>query len=120
MEDVKIIIAFLWVATMLIYLLGDVIRIFAGDFSKGEMAGQPMKSSMWVIAAGIMAIPIVMIVLTVTLVNPINKVLNIIMALFFILFNLAGIKGYKAYDQLLLIVSFSFNFLVIFYAWTWV
>ena len=120
MEDIRIILAFLWVATMLIYLLGDVIRIFAGDFKAGEMDGKPMKPALWLVASIIMAIPIFMIVLTLILDIAISKILNIIMGIFFILFNLAGIKGYKAYDQFLLIVSFGFNLLVIVYAWTWV
>jgi len=120
MEDVQIILAFLWVATMLVYLLGDVTRIFAGDFKSGEINGKPVKSGMWLGASAIMVIPIIMIVLTLILTNPINKWLNIIMAIFFILFNLVGIKGFKAYDQFLLIVSFGFNFLVIIYAWNWI
>jgi len=37
MEDVKIILAFIWVATMLCFLLGDVLRIYAGDFKSGEI-----------------------------------------------------------------------------------
>ena len=120
MEDVRIIITFLWVATMLIYLLGDVMRIFAGDFKAGEMDGKPAKPVMWLGAAIIMVIPIIMIVLTLILHPLINKVMNIIIAIFFIIFNLAGIKGYKTYDQFLLIVSFGFNILIVWYAWIWI
>ncbi len=32
MEDIQINLSILWVALMLTYLLGDVIRIFSGDF----------------------------------------------------------------------------------------
>jgi len=39
MEDVKIILSTLWIVLMLTYLLGDVTRIFAGDFVAGEMEG---------------------------------------------------------------------------------
>lgn len=39
MVDVRIILSGLWVALMLTYLLGDVLRIFAGDAVPGEMAG---------------------------------------------------------------------------------
>ncbi|MFX1456083.1 MAG: DUF6326 family protein [Promethearchaeota archaeon] len=120
MEDVKIILTFIWVATMLIYLLGDVMRIFAGDFKPGEIDGKPVKPIMWLGIAIIMVIPIIMIILTLILSNPINKWINIIVAIFFLLFNLVGIKGYKAYDQFLLIVSFGFNILAIFYAWNWI
>ena len=105
MEDIKIILAFMWVATMLIYLLGDVMRIFAGDFKPGEIDGEPAPKGMWFGAAAIMLIPILMVVLTILLENPINKWLNVIVAIIFFLFNLAGIKGYKAYDVFLLIIS---------------
>lgn len=39
MEDVQIQLAAMWVALMLTYLLGDVLRIFAGDFKPGEIGG---------------------------------------------------------------------------------
>ena len=36
MEDVQIRLSGLWVALMLTYLLGDVLRIFSGDFKAGK------------------------------------------------------------------------------------
>lgn len=120
MDDVKIILSFLWVATMLIYLLGDVLRIFAGDFIPGEIDGKPVDQKMWLGVSAIMVIPIIMVFLTLILENPVNQWVNFIVAIFFFLFNLVGIKGYKAYDVFLLIISFGFNFLVIWYAWNWV
>src|SRR6266851_8342286 len=36
MEDVKIILSATWVALMLTYLLGDVLRIYASDFKPGR------------------------------------------------------------------------------------
>jgi hypothetical protein len=39
MEDVQIRLSALWVALMLTYLLGDVLRIFSGDFKPGEIGG---------------------------------------------------------------------------------
>ena len=39
MLDTRIILAGLWVATMLTYLWGDVLRIFAGDFEPGKLTG---------------------------------------------------------------------------------
>ena len=118
MVDVKIILSFLWVTTMLCYLLGDVMRIFAGDFKSGEMDGKPATHKVWLGAAIIMVIPIIMVVLSLILDNPVNSWVNIIVAIFFIVFNLIGIKGYKSYDIFLLIISFGFNVLTILYAWT--
>ncbi len=45
MEDVQIILSGLWVALMLTYLLGDVLRIFAGDFTPGEVEGREIYST---------------------------------------------------------------------------
>ena len=120
MDDVKIILSFIWVACMLTYLLGDVMRIFAGDFTPGELEGKPMSQKVYFGMSIIMVIPIVMVVLTMTLDYAMNKWLNIIVAIFFILFNLVGLKGYKAYDKFLLIVSMGFNVLIVWYAWNWV
>lgn len=118
MVEVKIILAFLWVATMLCYLLGDVVRIYAGDFKSGEMDGKPVTQKAWISAAIVMVIPIIMVFLSLIMEFPINGWVNVILASFFIIFNLAGIKGYKAYDIFLLIVSFVFNGLTISYALT--
>ena len=118
MVEVKNILAFLWIAVMLCYLLGDVMRIFAGDFKPGEIEGKPMTQSMLIGMAVIMVIPIVMAFLSLIIDFPINGWVNIIVAIFFIIFNLAGMKGYKAYDIFLLIVSFVFNVLTIIYAVT--
>ena len=120
MVDVKIILSFIWVATMLVYLLGDVMRIFAGDFKPGEIEGKPMTQKMVFGMAILMLVPIVMIVLSLILDFPLNSWVNIIVAVFWIVLNLAGIKGYKAYDKFLLIVSMGFNLLTIWYAWNWV
>ena len=40
MVNTRITLSGVWVALMLTYLLGDVMRIFAGDFNAGEMGGQ--------------------------------------------------------------------------------
>ncbi len=121
MVDTRIILSGLWVATMLTYLLGDVLRIFAGDFKAGEFAGgfQPTQV-MWVGIAVLMSIPIVMVVLTLSVKYPAIRWANIIVAIFWVVFNLAGLSGYKAYDKFLLIVSMGFNALTVWYAWKWV
>jgi len=120
MDDVKITLSFIWVALMLIYLLGDVLRIFAGDFTPGEIEGKPVSQNVYFGMAVIMVMPIVMVTLTLTLDYSLNRWINIIVAIFFFGFNLIGIKGYKAYDKFLIIVSLGFNVLTVCYAWNWV
>jgi hypothetical protein len=105
---------------MLIYLLGDVLRIFAGDFKPGEILGTQPTQGMWLFIAVIMLIPIVMVVLNLTLKFPAIRWANIIVAIFFVVFNLLGLPYAGAYDNFLIIVSFVFNAVTVWYAWKWV
>ena len=119
MEDVRLILAGFWVATMLTYLLGDVIRIFAGDFTAGEIDGKEVSQWMWLLAAVVMLIPILMLVLSLTLPYPAIRWVSIVAAAFLVLFNVVGLPYPGLYDNVLIGVSFVFNALVIYYAWTW-
>ena len=120
MQDVQIILSGLWVALMLSYLLGDVLRIFAGDFTPGEIEGKKMTQSMLFGMGIFMLLPIVMLILSLTLQNPLNRWVNIIVAIGLIGFNLAGLRGYSSFDKFLQIVGFAFNLLTVWYAWNWV
>ena len=120
MLDMRIILSGLWVALMLTYLLGDVLRIFSGDFKAGEIGGKPITQGMWLGIAMLMVIPIVMVFLTLTLDYPVNRWANIILAGFFFVFNLIGLPTYpSAYDKFLIIVGLVFNILTVWYAWNW-
>lgn len=120
MVDSRIVLAGLWVALMLTYLLGDVLRIFAGDAEPGKLMGTQPTQAMWLLIAAIMLVPIVMIVLTLTLPYPAIRWVNIVVAILVVLFNLMGLPYKGAYDNFLIIVSFLFNALTIWYAWRWV
>jgi hypothetical protein len=121
MLDTRIILAGLWTSVMLTYLLGDVLRIFAGDFESGQLTGgMPATQGMWLLIAVIMLVPIVMVVLTLTLPYPAIRWVNIAGAILIVLFNLAGLPYKGMYDNFLIIVSFLFNALTIWYAWKWV
>ncbi len=120
MDETKITLAGLWIATMLIFLLGDVLRIYAGDFKAGEINGQPVTGWAWLLAAILMLIPILMILASLLLPPPISRWANIVAAGFFLLFNLVGLPGYPGiYDKFLLAVSLGFNALTIWVAWHW-
>jgi hypothetical protein len=119
-DEVKIKLAVLWVALMLVYLLGDVLRIFAGDFEAGKMMGADVKPYMWIVAAVVMLIPIAMAVLSVMLNRPASRWINIGAAVFMVIFNIAGLPYKGAYDNFLIGVSFVINALTIYTAWTWV
>ena len=119
--DVRIILSALWAALMLTYLLGDVLRIFSGDFVAGEIGGKRITQTMWLGIAILMVIPIVMVFLSLTLKYPVNRWANIIVAVFFFVFNLIGLPTYpSAYDKFLIVVGLVFNGVTVWYAWNWV
>ncbi|MEJ2209435.1 MAG: DUF6326 family protein [Anaerolineae bacterium] len=120
MTETRVVLSGLWVAVMLTYLLGDVLRIFAGDFTPGEMLGTQPTQGMWLLMAVIMLIPIVMVVLSLTLPYPAIRWVNIVVAIVLVVFNLFGLPYPGAYDNLLIVVSFVFNALTVWYAWKWV
>ncbi len=121
MDDVRIILSGLWVALMLVYLLGDVLRIFAGDFTPGQVGGVKMTQSMLMLMAIIMLIPSIMLFLSLTLTYPLIRWLNIIVPICLFIFNIVGLPGYPgAYDKFLIIVGLGWNVLTIWYAWQWV
>jgi ABC-type transport system involved in cytochrome c biogenesis permease component len=47
MVNTPILLSVLWIALMLIYLLGDVLRIFSGDFEAGKVEGMKVTQGMW-------------------------------------------------------------------------
>ena len=121
MEDIRIILAGLWIALMLTYLLGDVMRIFAGDFKAGEIGGMEISQSMLMLMALIMLIPIIMILLSLILGYPLIRWITIIAAISLLLFNVVGLPGYPGiYDKFLIIVGLVFNVITVWYAWVWV
>ena len=120
MEDVKITLSAIWVATMLTYLLGDVLRIFAGDFTPGEMDGGQVSGSMFLIAGLMMLIPILMVLFSILLPHQPNRWINIVVAVLFFVFNAVGLPGYPGiYDKVLLAVSLVMNGMVVWFAWNW-
>jgi hypothetical protein len=121
MEEEKIILSGIWVALMLTYLLGDVLRIYSGDFKAGEMGGKQITKGMWFGIAILMLIPILMVILSLMLDYPVNRWANIIVGIFFLLFNLIGLPTYpSAYDKFLIAVGLVFNVLTVWYAWKWI
>lgn len=119
MVDARIVLSGLWVAVMLAFLLGDVLRIFAGDFVAGEMAGKAVGQGMWLLTAAIMLIPILMVVLTLVMPYSAARWACIIVAAFFVIFNLVGLPYDGLYDNFLIAVSMVLCVAIIWYAWTW-
>jgi hypothetical protein len=121
MKDVRVTLSIIWIAVMLTYLLGDVVRIFAGDVVLGELDGAKFTQGMALGIAALMVTPILMVVLSLVLPQNVNRWTNIIVAAIWFLFNLVGLPGYKGhYDKFLLMISMVFNLITIWTAWKWV
>ena len=120
MDETRIKLSGIWVALMLTYLLGDVLRIFSGDFSAGAIGEMQISQGMYLGLAIIMVMPILMVFLSLTLKRKANRWANIIVAVFFFLFNAVGLPTYPSvYDQFLIVVGLVFNVLTVWYAWKW-
>ena len=120
MEATRIKLSALWTSLMLTYLLGDVLRIFAGDFDAGEISGMEGTQSIWIAAALLMLIPIVMATLCVTLKHPAIRWVTIGAAALLFIFNLIGLPTYPSlYDQFLIVVGLLFNVVTVWVVWKW-
>ena len=120
MEEIKIKLSGIWVALMLTYLLGDVLRIFSGDFSAGAIGEMQISQGMYLGLAIIMVMPILMVFLSLMLKRKASRWANISVAVFFFLFNAVGLPTYPSvYDQFLIVVGLVFNVLTVWYAWKW-
>jgi hypothetical protein len=80
--DTKIILSVTWIVVMMIYFLGDILRIISGDVVRG-MAGRNLTQWVYLAMAVLMLIPILMVFLTLVLPQPASRWTNIIAAGFF-------------------------------------
>lgn len=119
MDETRVLLSALWVAVMLTALLGDVLRIFAGDFTAGEVDGQPATSWMWIAAALAMLVPIVMVVLSLVVGFPAIRWVSIVVGAVFIGFNLVGLPYKGAYDNMLIGVIVVWCGFIMWTAWQW-
>jgi len=119
MERVRIVLSGLWTSLMLTFLLGDVLRLFSGDIVPGEIDGQPVGQSFWLGAAVVMLVPIVMVVASLMIPHPAIRWISIVVSVLFLALNLVGLPYVGWYDNFLIAVSFVFNGMIIWIAWTW-
>lgn len=120
MEETRIKLSALWVSLMLTYLLGDVLRVFSGDFVAGEVGGMQVSQGLYLGLAALMVIPVVMVFLSLTLKHAVDRWANIILPIVFFVFNAIGLPTYPSlYDQFLIVVGLVFNVATVWIAWKW-
>jgi hypothetical protein len=119
MLDKRHILSGTWITVMLLYLAGDVLRIYSGDSARME-AASPSDPSKWLFAAIFLFVPVMMGFQSLVLARPISRWLNIIVAIVYFGFVLIDQDSFpSAYDKFLLFASMGFNVLTVWYAWHW-
>ena len=117
MLDTRIILSATWVVVTLIYLYGDVLRIYYNSDKAKALAGMNLNQFIWLGIAVLILTPILMVFLTLVLPRSVSRWVNILVAAFFFLFNLVGLPTYPPlFDKFLLAVSMGFNMVTIWYA----
>lgn len=120
-EDIRIILSATWVATVLNFLLIEVMHILSGDAEKVLSSSPELPPYVWFLSALYKALPIIMVVLSLTVSNPLFRTLNIYIAGFWLIINLIGIPMYRTpYDTLLRLVSIGFMISIIQHARGWI
>lgn len=120
MQETRIVLFGLWVALMLTYLLGDVLRIFSGHFTPGSIQGVAITQAMGLGIAILMFIPIAMAILALLVGDPTTRWIHIVFAVGLALFNVVGLPGYEGlYDKLLIVLGIGINALTVWRAWSW-
>lgn len=119
MLDTRIILSGSWITLILLYLIGDVLRIYSGDAARMADAQTP-NDPKWLFAAVFLLIPVLMAFLSLVLRQPVSRWANIILAVVYFLFVLVDINSFPSlYDKFLLIVSMGFNVVTVWVAWNW-
>ena len=121
MPEVQIKLSALWVALMLTYLLGDVLRFWSGDAIPGQFGGlkQELVPAALFGVALLMLVPIVMVVVSVMLTGQTLRWVSVIAAVGLFAFNVIGLPTYSGlYDKFLIIVGLGWNAATAWYAWT--
>lgn len=119
MDPTRVVLAGAWVSLMLIYLLGDVLRLFAGDHEPGKIDGKPAAGWMWTTAALIMLVPIAMILVSLLVPADPLRWITIVVSAALIVFNLVALPYPGFYDNLLIVVSLGVNGIIIWQAIAW-
>ncbi|WP_199035692.1 hypothetical protein [Glycomyces salinus] len=118
-ERERVVLAGGWTSLMLIYLLGDVLRVFAGHFEPGRMGGEPVPEWMWTLAAGIMMVPIAMIMTSLLAAARPLSWITMGTSAALAAFNLSGLPYQGFFDDMLIVLSVGMNALIAWLAWSW-
>ena len=120
MDPRRVQLSISWVALMLVYLLGDVLRLYEKGQAAGFIDGKPMTQTHLMMAALMMLIPILLALGMVFLPQGIAKWSGIIASLILFFINIIGVAGYSSlFDRFLICLSLTLNVFNLVWTWLW-
>ena len=128
MEDMKINVkmklAALWVAMMLLYIYADILSLFRPgqieEMIKGLMGPFPVTQASLIVASILVIIPAVMVFLSLTLQPKVNRWANITLGVLYTVVNISNLIGETwAYYLFFGIIEIVLTLLIVWYAWRW-
>ncbi len=120
MDPRRVQLSISWVALMLIYLLGDVLRLYEKGQAAGFIDGKPMTQTHLMMAALMMLIPILLALGMVFLPQGLAKWSGIIASLILFIINVIGVAGYSSlFDRFLICLSLTLNVFNLVWTWLW-
>ena len=120
MDPRRVQLSISWVALMLVYLLGDVLRLYEKGQAAGFIDGKPMTQTHLMMAALMMLIPILLALGMVFLPQGIAKWSGIIASLILFFINIIGVAGYSSlFDRFLICLSLALNVFTLVWTWLW-
>lgn len=120
MDPRRVQLSISWVALMLVYLLGDVLRLYEKGQAAGFIDGKPMTQTHLMMAALMMLIPILLALGMVFLPQGLAKWFGIVASLILFIINIIGVAGYSSlFDRFLICLSLALNVFTLVWTWLW-
>ena len=128
MEDVrvnvKVKLAALWTAMMLLYIYADILSLFrpgqVENMMKGLMGPFPVTQASLLTASTLMIIPAVMVFLSLTLKPGVDRWANITLGLLYTAVNISNLLGEPwAYYIFFGVLEIVITLLIVWHAWKW-
>ena len=121
---VKVKLAGLWTALMLLYVYADILSLFRpgeiADIESGKMGPFDVSQSSLVIASLIVILPALMIALSLTLRASLNRPANLALGLLFTLVNVGNLLGESwVYYFLFGLLEIALTLTIVATAWNW-
>jgi Family of unknown function (DUF6326) len=122
--SVKVKLAGLWAAMMLLYVYADILSLYRpgqiAEIESGKIGSFDVSQSSLVIASLIVILPALMVVLSLTLRVSLNRPANLALGLLFTLVNVGNLIGENwVYYFLFGLLEIALTLTIVAIAWSW-